>query len=81
MSTTIALWFITLERPVLRAPKAVANIGSRRPSEKQGMRVVAVEERDHVSGRLPAEIWEMTREEWQAHRQRTARTITPQPRR
>jgi RimJ/RimL family protein N-acetyltransferase len=67
-------WFTTLERPVLRAPKAVANIGSRRLSEKQGMRVVAVEERDHVSGRLPAEIWEMTREEWQAHRQRTART-------
>jgi hypothetical protein len=36
--------------------KAVANIASRRISEKQGMRLVGVEERDYVCGRLPAEI-------------------------
>ena len=59
-------WFGTLQRPVLRVPKAVANIPSRRISERSGMRVVARQERDYVSGRLPAEIWEITREEWLA---------------
>jgi [ribosomal protein S5]-alanine N-acetyltransferase len=59
-------WFKVLEFPVLRVPKAIANAGSRRISEKQGMRIVALEERDFVSGRLPSEIWEITREEWLA---------------
>ena len=63
-------WFDALGFPVLRAPKAIANTGSRRISEKQGMRVVAVEEKDYVSGRLPTEIWEITVEEWRA-RQRS----------
>jgi len=53
-------WFDELGFPVLRAPKAVANRASRRISEKSGMRVVAVEERDYVSGRFPTEIWEIT---------------------
>lgn len=57
-------WFNTLEFPVLRVPKAIANTASRRISEKTGMRVVAVEERDCVSGRLITEIWEMTADEW-----------------
>lgn len=57
-------WFDVLGFPVLRAPKAIANAGSRRISEKQGMRVIAVEEKDYVSGRLPTEIWEITAEEW-----------------
>lgn len=61
-------WFNTLHYPVLRVPKAIANTASRRISEKQGMRVVAVVERDYVSGRLPAEIWEITAEEWNATR-------------
>jgi RimJ/RimL family protein N-acetyltransferase len=61
-------WFNTLKRPVLRVPKAIANHASRRISEKQGMRVVAVVERDYVSGRLPAEIWEITAEEWNRRR-------------
>ncbi len=61
-------WFDVLARPVLRVPKAVTNTASRRISEKQGMRVVAVEERDHVSGRHPAEIWEITAEEWRRRR-------------
>jgi hypothetical protein len=30
------------------------------------MRVVAVEERDYVSGRLLTELWEITAEEWNA---------------
>ncbi len=57
-------WFDVLRFPVLRAPKAAANTGSRRISEKCGMRLVACEESDYVAGRLPAEIWEITAEEW-----------------
>ncbi len=57
-------WFDTLKFPVLRVPKAIANTASRRISEKQGMRVVALVERDYVCGRLPAEIWEVTADEW-----------------
>ena len=59
-------WFNTLGFPSLRAPKAVGNAASRRISEKQGMRLVAVEDRDYVSGRLPSELWEITAEEWRA---------------
>lgn len=57
-------WFETLERPVLREPKAEANVRSRRISERSGMRIVEKVDRDCVCGRLPAEIWEITREEW-----------------
>jgi RimJ/RimL family protein N-acetyltransferase len=61
-------WFDVLGFPVLRAPKAVANTASRRISEKTGMRVIATLERDYVSGRLPAEIWEITADEWREKR-------------
>src|SRR2546428_11229279 len=61
-------WFDTLKFPVLRAPKAVVNSASRRISEKQGMRIVATEERDYVSGRLLSEIWEISAEEWRARK-------------
>jgi RimJ/RimL family protein N-acetyltransferase len=61
-------WFNVLGYPVLRAPKAVANTGSRRISEKTGMRVIATSESDYVSGRLPTETWEITAEEWQVWR-------------
>jgi RimJ/RimL family protein N-acetyltransferase len=57
-------WFNTLGFPVLRVPKAIDNVTSRRISEKQGMRVVATYEKDFVCGRLPAETWEITAEEW-----------------
>jgi RimJ/RimL family protein N-acetyltransferase len=57
-------WFDELGFPVLRVHKAVANIPSRRISEKSGMRVVAVEERDYVGGRFPTEVWEITADEW-----------------
>lgn len=63
-------WFDVLKMPVLRAPKAIANVESRRISEKQGMRVIATVERDYVSGRLPAEIWETTAAEWHSRRLR-----------
>jgi ribosomal-protein-alanine N-acetyltransferase len=60
-------WFDILKFPVLRVPKAIANEASRRISLKQGMRIVAMEERNFASGRLPAEIWEITAEEWREH--------------
>jgi RimJ/RimL family protein N-acetyltransferase len=61
-------WFEELKFSVLRAPKAIANLGSRRISEKQGMRVIRSEEREYVSGRLPSEVWEVTAEQWRARR-------------
>jgi len=63
-------WFNTLKFPVLRVTKAVANVASSRISEKSGMRIVAMEERDYVSGRLPTEIWEITAEEWNVRSKR-----------
>lgn len=67
-------WFDTLAFPVLRVPKAVPNIGSRRISEKTGMRVVASDDREYVSGRFATEVWEITAEEWRAFRFRGERT-------
>jgi [ribosomal protein S5]-alanine N-acetyltransferase len=61
-------WFNALGFHVLRVPKAIANAGSRRISEKTGMRVVSTHEADYVSGRWPSELWEITAEEWRAHR-------------
>lgn len=62
-------WFQTLKFTLMRVPKAIANAGSRRISEKQGMRVVRIEDRDYVCGRVPSEIWEITAEEWRQRRQ------------
>jgi RimJ/RimL family protein N-acetyltransferase len=62
-----------LKFTVLRAPKATANVPSRRISERQGMRVVLREEREYVSGVLPAETWEITADEWHARRERIKR--------
>jgi [ribosomal protein S5]-alanine N-acetyltransferase len=63
-------WFNVLKFPVLRAPKAIANVASRRISERQGMRVIATEERGYVSGQLATEIWEITAEEWNARKRK-----------
>jgi len=61
-------WFEVLKFPVLRAPKAAANVGSCKISQKQSMRVIERSERDYVSGRLPSELWEITAEEWRARK-------------
>jgi ribosomal-protein-alanine N-acetyltransferase len=61
-------WFDVLGFRVLRAPKAVENVGSRRISEKTGMRVVETRESDYVSGTLPTEVWEITADEWRTWR-------------
>ena len=63
-------WFDVLKFPVLRAPKAAANVASRKISEKQGMRIVARFESEHVCGRLPAELWEITAEEWRERKKK-----------
>jgi [ribosomal protein S5]-alanine N-acetyltransferase len=57
-------WFEVLERPVLRAPKASANLKSRRISERTGRRLIGTSEKDYVSGRLRSDLWEITRGEW-----------------
>jgi [ribosomal protein S5]-alanine N-acetyltransferase len=61
-------WFDVLKFPLLRAGKAIANTASRRISEKQGMRIITLEDRDYVSGRFPAEVLEITAEEWHTRR-------------
>lgn len=65
-----AYWFEVLGKSLLRAPKAAANTASRRISEHGGMRLVGMEERGYVCGRLPTEIWEISREEWIARQGR-----------
>jgi RimJ/RimL family protein N-acetyltransferase len=65
-------WFNTLKFQVLRAPKAAANVASCRISKRSGMRLIAREEHDYVSGLLPTEIWAITAEEWNARRTRQA---------
>jgi len=65
-----AFWFDVLGQPALRVYKAAANEASRRISIREGMRLVGTTERDFVSGRAPAELWEITAEEWRARRGR-----------
>jgi RimJ/RimL family protein N-acetyltransferase len=67
-------WFDTLGFRLLRVAKAAENIASRRISEKQGMRLVGMKEKNYVSGRLPTEIWEITAEEWRNWKSRKAGT-------
>lgn len=57
-------WFEVLGRDVLRVPKAAPNLGSRRISERTGMRLIKSDEGRFVGGVFTRDIWEMTREEW-----------------
>jgi len=59
-------WFNTLNRPLLRAPKAAINNRSQRISVSSGMRLVKTEKKAYVCGELDSELWEITREEWNA---------------
>jgi RimJ/RimL family protein N-acetyltransferase len=65
-------WFNGLGRDKLRVAKAVGNIASRRITEKEGSRLVAIEDRTFRMGPTKAEIWEITREEWNALRRAPA---------
>ena len=57
-------WFDALGKTVLRAPKAIENLASRRISEQSGMRICKVIDKELVGGTFPTEIWEVTAEEW-----------------
>lgn len=59
-------WFNTLNRPVLRAPKATENIRSQHISVSSGMRLIKTEKKQFVSGLLDSQLWEITRAEWNA---------------
>jgi len=61
-------WFAELGFDVLRSPKAACNEASRRISMKTGMRLSHTGTQAYVSGVLPAEWWEITREMWLQHR-------------
>lgn len=61
-------WFEVLDRPVLRAPRAVENAASRKIAEKTGMRLVRTEMKTFVCGPMLSEIWEITKEEWRSRR-------------
>jgi len=60
-------WFNTLNKPVLRAPKAAENIRSQHISASSGMRLIKTEKKQFVSGLLDSELWEITRDEWNAY--------------
>jgi RimJ/RimL family protein N-acetyltransferase len=60
-------WFNALNKPVLRAPKAAENIRSQHISASSGMRLIKTEKKQFVSGLLDSELWEITRDEWNAH--------------
>jgi [ribosomal protein S5]-alanine N-acetyltransferase len=60
-------------RKCLGFPLAGSDASSDRYGAKQGMRIAGIEERDYVSGRLAAEIGEITAAEWRARRSK------PQP--
>lgn len=59
-------WFNSLNKRVLRAPKAALNSRSKIISESSGMRLIRTEKKEYVSGLLDSELWEITREEWNA---------------
>ncbi|MFT3917669.1 MAG: GNAT family N-acetyltransferase [Anaeromyxobacteraceae bacterium] len=64
----LEFWFEVLGFPVLRVGKAITNEYSRRITVTEGMRVVGTEERTFVGGKMLAEVWELTAEEWRARR-------------
>jgi RimJ/RimL family protein N-acetyltransferase len=64
-------WFNTLDFPRMTVVKAIANTGSRRISQNNGMRLIAAQQIDCIAGRLPGEVWSITAEEWRRHRAST----------
>lgn len=57
-------WFNTLNKTVLRVPKAAGNSRSKSISVGSGMRLIATGKTEYVSGLLDSELWEITRDEW-----------------
>lgn len=48
------------------ARRKAANSRSRRISDSSGMRLIRTEKKAYVSGLLDSELWEITRDEWNA---------------
>lgn len=63
-------WFNILNKQVLRAPKAAVNSRSQRISVSSGMRLIKTVKQEYVSGLLDSELWEITRDEWNARQVR-----------
>ncbi len=59
-------WFNVLGKPILRSPKAIENLASRRISQSSGMRISKTLDMPFVCGIRPTEIWEITQKEWRA---------------
>lgn len=59
-------WFLQLKQPVLRAPKAKANLRSQQISINSGMRLIRRGFADYHAGRIETTLWEITREQWLA---------------
>ena len=56
-------WFNTLNKSVLRAPKAALNSRSQRISASSGMRLFRTEKKENVRGLLDSELSEITRDD------------------
>ncbi|MFT4022031.1 MAG: GNAT family N-acetyltransferase, partial [Acinetobacter sp.] len=68
-STVITdFWFNTLNRNVLRVPKAKINFASKKISQNTGMRLIKTGKEQYIEGELEAELWEITKEEWNKKR-------------
>ena len=63
-------WFEKLDRAILRASNASENFPSRCIALRDEMRHSGKSTRSYVCGRLPTDLWEITREEWRARRSR-----------
>lgn len=57
-------WFNTLNREVLRAPKASVNVASKKISMNTGMRIIQTGKKIYMEGLLDYELWEITKQEW-----------------
>lgn len=74
-AVTTAYWFETLGFSRLQESKAMANDASRRLSEKEGMRLIRVDQAMFVSGMLPRGIWDLDASEWLANRLTAGRAV------
>lgn len=68
-------WFNVLQRPHMRIYNAVDNEASSRIKRSSGFTFIGEKEHRFVSGPGKSEIWEITREAWQAKRPHPPRML------
>lgn len=66
--TVTDYWFNTLNREVLRTPKASANNASKKISLNSRMRLIQNCKKHYIEGELDSELWEITRHEWNSQK-------------